>query len=127
MAGHDIEVRVGIASEGLDADALADCVARLGEELADLDVHEVAGAPAGNAPPGAKGVELMAIGALVVKLARSTRVLGQVVDALRDWMARNHADSVRLEIDGDVLEIKGATPEERKTLIEAWVRRHSEP
>lgn len=127
MAGDQIEVRVGLAGSDLDSDALADCAAMLGHELAELDVDEVAPLPAGEAPAGAKGVELLAIGALVVKLARSRKVLGQMVDMLRDWLRRNHADSIRLEIDGDVLEIKGVSQEERKTLIDTWVSRHSEP
>lgn len=127
MAGDQIEVRVGLAAGDLDSDALAECAAMLSQELADLDVDEVGPLAAGEAPEGAKGVELIAIGALVVKLARSTKVLGQVVDTMRDWLRRNHADSIRLEIDGDVLEIKGASPDEKKTLIDTWVSRHSEP
>lgn len=127
MAADQIEVRVGLAAGDLDSDTLAECATMLGQELADLDVDEVGALPAGEAPPGAKGVELIAVGALVVKLARSRKVLGQVVDTLRDWLRRNHADSIRLEIDGDVLEIKGVSQEERKTLIDAWVGRHAEP
>jgi len=127
MAGNQIEVRVGLAGGDLDGEALAECAAMLSQELADLDVDEVASLSTGAAPPGAKGVELLAVGALVVKLARSTKVLSQVVDTMRDWLRRNHADSIRLEIDGDVLEIKGVSQEERKTLIDAWVGRHSEP
>ena len=126
MARGQVEVRVGLAGDDLDSDALAECAAMLGQELADLDVDEVASLPTGDAPPGAKGVELLAVGALVVKLARSTKVLGQMVDTMRDWLRRNHADSIRLEIDGDVIEIKGAAQEERKVLIDAWVSRHSE-
>lgn len=125
MAGGQIEVRVGLAGGDLDSDALAECATMLGQELADLDVDEVAALTSGSAPPGAKGVELLAVGALVVKLAKSTKVLGQVVDTMRDWLRRNHADSIRLEIDGDVIEIKGAAQEERKVLIDAWVNRHS--
>jgi hypothetical protein len=74
----------------------------LGEELTDFDVDEVANVASGDAPPGAKGVELLSLGALVVKLAGSTKLLGQVVEAVRDWLSRNDADSVRLEIGGDV-------------------------
>lgn len=127
MAGGQIEVRVGLAGDDLDGDALAECATMLGQELADLDIDEVAALSTGDAPPGAKGVELLAIGALVVKLARSGKVLGQVVDTMRDWLRRNHADSIRLEIDGDVLEIKGVSQEERSTLIDAWVSRHAGP
>lgn len=126
MAAAQLELRVALTGDGLDDDALADCAARLGEELAELDVDAVEAAAAGDAPPGAKGVELMALGALVVKLAGSRKLLGQLVDAVRDWISRNDADSVRMEIDGDVLEIKGASAAERAVLIDSWVSRHAE-
>lgn len=126
MAAAQLELRVALTGDGLDDDALADCAARLGEELAELDVDAVEAAAAGDAPPGAKGVELMALGALVVKLAGSRKLLGQLVDAVRDWISRNDAESVRMEIDGDVLEIKGASAAERAVLIDSWVSRHAE-
>ena len=126
MAAAQLELRVALTGDGLDDDALADCAVRLGEELAELDVDAVEAAAAGDAPPGAKGVELMALGALVVKLAGSRKLLGQLVDAVRDWISRNDADSVRMEIDGDVLEIKGASAAERAVLIDSWVSRHAE-
>lgn len=127
MAAEQINLRVGLASSVLDDDALADCAAMLGEELSELDVDEVGGAAIGDAPPAAKGVELLAVGALVVKFVRSRQLLGKLVDTVRDWLSRNDADSVRLEIDGDVIEIKGASDAERKALVDHWVQRHAGP
>lgn len=126
MTADRLEVRVGLSVEGVDADALAESAANLSDELADCDVDDVTTVAAGDTPPGAKGVELLAIGALVVKLARSRDVLMQVVNTVRDWLTRNEADGVRVEIDGDVLELKSASESERKALIDAWVQRHSE-
>ena len=125
MGPAQLELRVALAGDGLDDEALADCAAQLGDELAELDVDAVEPAGAGDAPPGAKGIELMALGALVVKLAGSRKLLGQLVDAVRDWISRNDADSVRMEIDGDVLEIKGASAADREALIDSWVSRHA--
>ena len=68
-----------------------------------------------------------ALGGLIVRFAKSSKVLRQVVDTVRDWLTRNEAESVRMEIDGDILEITGATTEERRMLIESWVQRHAEP
>ena len=127
MAADQLYVRVGLTASGLDDDALAECVSMLGAELSELDVDEVSGASEGDAPPGAKGVELLAVGALMVKLARSQKVLSRVVDVVRDWLTRNDADSVRMEIGGDVLEITGSvSAAERKALIDTWVQRHSQ-
>lgn len=125
MGLAQLELRVALDGDGLDDEALADCAAQLGDELAELDVDAVEPAAAGDAPPGAKGVELMALGALVVKLAGSRKLLGQLVDTVRDWISRSDADSVRMEIDGDILEIKGASAAEREALIDSWVSRHA--
>ena len=127
MAGDQIEVRVTLEAAGVDADALADIAGQLQDELAELDVDDVRPSTSGDAPAGSKGVELVALGALVVKLVRSRRVLGQVVAAVRDWLTRNDADSVRIELDGDVLEIKGVTAADKKALIDNWLERHAPP
>lgn len=107
MGADRLELRVALGGSGLDDEALADCAVALGDELAEVDVDEVSMVSGGEAPPGAKGVEAMALGALVVRLARSREVLGRLVGAVRDWVSRNDAASVRLEIDGDLLEITG--------------------
>jgi hypothetical protein len=32
---------------------------------------------------------------------------------------------VRLELDGDVLELTGASDDERQRLVDAWIERHA--
>jgi hypothetical protein len=126
-AANQLEVRVTLSDGGLDDDTVAEQAAMLCQELAQLDVDEVGSVAEGVAPPGTKGIELLALGGLFVKFARSHKILSQVVDSVRDWLTRNEAESVRMTIDGDVLEITGATTDERRVLIESWVQRHSEP
>ena len=99
----------------------------LGEELSELDVDEVEPAVAGKAPAGAKGIELLALGSLAVTLGRSSKVLREVVEAIRDWAHRTGTRTVKMTIDGDVLEIAGASTQDMKTLIDSWVERHGEP
>jgi hypothetical protein len=110
-----------------DAGDLAERVGSLSAELLELDIDDVAPATEGEAPEGAKGLELVALGALVVKLGRSAKVLHQVVDAIRDWAGRNDSRTVKVALDGDVLEITGASAGDVKTVVDAWVLRHSEP
>jgi hypothetical protein len=110
-----------------DDEAIAESALALGQELAELDVDEVRPVAAGEAPEGAKGIELLALGGLLIKLAQSAQVLRQVVDAVRDWVGRTGARSVKLTLDGDVLEVTGASGADMKKLIDAWVQRHSEP
>jgi hypothetical protein len=109
-----------------DDEAIAESALALGHELAELDVDEVLPVAAGEAPEGAKGIELLALGGLLIKLGQSSRVLREVVDAVRDWVGRTAASSVKMTVDGDVLEITGASSADMKQLIDAWVERHSE-
>ena len=125
MPADQIELRVAVDATGVDDDTLTESVSVLISELSELDVDDVQTATGGDAPQGSKGIELALLGSLIVKLVRSRKIIVQVVDAVRDWMSRNNADSVRIELDGDVLEIKGVSEEERKTLIDNWVQRHS--
>ena len=121
-----IHLQVVPAGDAPDDEALAESALALGHELAELDVDEVSPVAAGEAPAGAKGVELLALGGLLIKLGRSSRVLRQVVDAIRDWVGRTGAGSVKMTVDGDVLELTGASSADVKQLIDAWIQRHSE-
>ena len=126
MSADHIELQVVVTDAGQDPDAVAESAVQLRQELAELDVDAVEPATGGEVPEGAKGVELVALGALVVKLIRSRHLIGQVVEVVRDWATRNAAQSVRIELDGDVLEITEASVAERQAVIDTWVRRHDD-
>jgi hypothetical protein len=126
VAADVIHLQVVPAGDAPDDDeAIAESALALGHELAELDVDEVVPVAAGEAPEGAKGIELLALGGLLIKLGRSSRVLREVVDAVRDWVGRTGATSVRMTVEGDVLEVTGASGADVKQLIDAWVQRHS--
>ncbi len=127
MAADVIQLQVVPGGDLPDDDeALAESVLALVDELAELDVDEVLPVASGEAPEGSKGVELLALGGLLIKLGQSSRVLRQVVDAIRDWVGRTGARSVKMTVDGDVLEVTGASGADMRKLIDAWVQRHSE-
>jgi len=125
VAADVIQLQVMPAGDTAGDDDLADAASALQDELAELDVEAVLPATAGEAPAGSKGIELLALGGLLVKIGRSTRVLRDVVDAIRQWVGRTGA-SVKMAIDGDVLEIEGASSADMKQLIDVWVQRHSD-
>jgi hypothetical protein len=118
-----LQVQVG---EGADDDSLAESLAVLSGELSELDVHDVGPQTAGAVPTGAKGIELLAVGTLLVKLGRSSKILREVVGAVRDWMDRSDIATVKMVVDGDVLEITGASDVDVKALVDAFVKRHGE-
>lgn len=108
-----------------DADELADLTQRLRGELLDLDVEAVELASGAEAPEGAKGLELLGIGGLVVRFALRSEVLRSVVDTTVAWLGRQRARSVKLSLDGDTLEVSGVSTDEQRRLIELWVARHA--
>ena len=64
-----LEIQLDV--EESDAEELAELTARLRRELLQLDVDSVDQSVAGEAPEGAKAVDLMVIGTLLVNLGRS--------------------------------------------------------
>jgi hypothetical protein len=95
-------------------------------ELLELDVDAVDLGAEGEAPDGAKGVELLAIGGLVVKFALNSALLKSVVDTTTAWLGRQGARSVKLNLDGDTLELTGVSSEEQSKLVEQWIARHAD-
>ncbi len=108
-----------------DSEELAVLVQRLRTELLDLDVDRVEPLTAGEAPEGAKGVELLALGVLVVQFVLQPGVLTSIVDGVRSWLQRQSVRSVKLTLDGDSLEVTGVSSEEQDRLVELWIARNA--
>jgi Effector Associated Constant Component 1 len=121
-----VELLVVLEPEpGADAEE-TDLLGRsLRRELRSLDVDDVSPVPAGEAPPGSKGVDAAAATELLVTLSASGGVFAMVVATVKDWLARRSGGhKITLTIDGDTLELDGASPAERAELIDTFVRRH---
>jgi len=107
-----------------EADRLA---RRLRTELRDLDVDDVVPVAEGPAPAGAKGVDGASLTELLVTMSAGGGVFVTVIAAIKDWLTRNSgARGVKVTIDGDSLELTSATAEERRELVDAFVRRHQD-
>jgi hypothetical protein len=116
-----IQVDVG---PDADADEVAASTEQLRRELLEVDVEAVEQPTVGPPPPGAKGVELAALGTLAVTLAKS-QLLGVVVGAVRSWLAGHQQRTIKLELDGDVLELSGLSSAEQRRLTDEWLARHT--
>jgi hypothetical protein len=116
-----------LAEAGADAERLAELAGFLRQDLLALDVEDVTALRAGEAPPGARAFDMVAVGGLLVTLGRSVGGLRAVVSAVRKWLARGEGAprTVRLEIAGDVLELSGATAADQQKLIDLFVARHA--
>lgn len=109
---------------GTDPDELEQLARSLRTELLELDVDAVEPASTGAAPEGTRAVEALMAGALIVRLARDSEALTSLVRTVRGWLGAHGDRRVRIELDGDVLELTGTSDEERQRLVEAWIERH---
>jgi hypothetical protein len=123
----EAELRLQLSEEGADAGRLAVLAGYLRGELLQLDVEEVKPLQAGEVPPGARGLGVAAVGALLVTVGQSADALRSVVSVVRDWLRRGQGTgrSVRLEIGGDALELSQASADDQERLIELFLRTHS--
>jgi hypothetical protein len=116
-------IQLGVGPDS-DAEEVAEATLQLRRELLELDVDAVELPRAGEAPPGTRAVELAALGALAVTVAKS-QLLGPVVAAIRAWLAASPQRSIKLELDGDSLELTGLSSTEQRRLTDEWLRRHA--
>jgi hypothetical protein len=107
-----------------DPEEIAEATFQLRRELLDLDVDAVEIPTAGEPPPGSRAVDVAALGALVVHLANS-QLLGTVVTAIGSWLAGSSRRSIKLELDGDALELTGVSSKEQRRLTDEWLARHT--
>jgi len=123
----DKGLRVQLSEEDADAERLDELTSSLRQELLQLDVEDVTALRAGEPPPGARGLELAAVGSLLVGLGSSTDALRAVISAIRGWLSRGWGAhrSVKLEIDGDVLELSEASTTDQDRLIGLFIARHA--
>jgi hypothetical protein len=51
-------------------------------------------------------------------------LLGPVVAAVRSWLAGSPQRRIKLELDGDALELTGLSSKEQRRLVDEWLSRH---
>jgi len=115
--------------ELFDADAdperLDELTQALRRELLELDADSVDQATAGPAPEGTRGLELAAIGALLVKAAASSEMLVKVIGVVRGWLRsgppRNQR-TLRLTIGDQSIELTHATDVQQQQLVDQFIR-----
>ena len=123
---NDQPLIVGVQLEpGVDADAAEVDELRRGlrARLLELDVDSVETPRTGPAPPGTRGVDLVAAGALIVSLSKSTTLLKMVVDVVQSWAASRPARSVELTVGGNSIKVTGIASDEQRRLIELFIER----
>src|ERR1039457_3249022 len=121
------EVSLRISEEDADAERLAALSGYLRAKLLQLDVEDVVPQRAGDAPLGARAVDITAAGALVVALGQSAEGLRSVVSAITGWLGRGEGTrrTVRLELGRDTLELSHASTADQDRLIDLLISQHA--
>jgi hypothetical protein len=125
MADHPTALRVDVevGPDG-DPEEVTQATLQLRRELLGLDVDAVEVPGAGEPPPGSRAVDVSALGALVVNIADS-QLLAAVVATIRSWLAGSSRRSIKLQLDGDALELTGVSSKEQRRLTDEWLARHT--
>ncbi len=124
VEGTGTELKIELAVDDADAAELDRLTGNLRRELLQLDVDDVARLREGPPPEGARAVELVALASLLVSVGKIAGALSSVVKAVQGWVGHRTDRKIRLEIDGDVLELSGATADQQQQLIDNWLAKH---
>jgi hypothetical protein len=120
------QVNLRIAEDGADPQRLDEVTGMLRRELLDLDVEDVRRSTAGPAPDGSRALDAATVGALVVTLGQTATGLAPGVAAVRAWLSRGGGvrRTVKIEIDGDTLELSEVSAAQQDRLVDLFVGRH---
>ncbi|MET9225362.1 caspase family protein [Lentzea sp. NPDC003310] len=114
------DVTLRVHEDGADDERIEQLTAFLRTELGELVA--VSGVP-GEAPAGAKAVDLNELGTLLTTISQST-VLAALINAVSSWLGQRRERSVTVEADGESLELTGAPTPEELAARSAWLGRH---
>lgn len=122
------EIVITLSEGGADDVRLDDLGRLLVAELSELpDATSVNSLHLGEAPPGTRGGLVAQAGALVVEAQPQVAAVVAIVTSLWGWVKRSGHGSrtIRIEVDGDILELSGTTDSVQNTLVADWIARHT--
>jgi len=123
------EIVVRVHEVGADAVRLDDLGRLLRADLMELpEADSVDPLTLGEAPPGTRGGLVAEAGTLVVTAQPHLAAVVTIVTSIWRWLKRSDGTprTIRLEIDGDVLELSGTTNAMQEKLVEDWIARHAD-
>jgi Effector Associated Constant Component 1 len=117
-----VELRINVQADD-PPEVVNEATSRLRSQLLELDVESVE-RPVGEGAPGSRGA-ITEIGTLLLQFAQTGVALTTIVGAVQGWLSARGRGAVKLEIDGDSIELPGGdlSPEQQR-VVDAWVRRH---
>lgn len=122
----DASLKLSLGEVGADGARLEVLHRQLHAELQHADDLDVRSLPSAvGTPDGARALGPAEISALSVAVLGSGG-LPTLFACLRDWLGRGHQAqrSIRLEVDGDVIELDDADDAQRQDLLRIFLARH---
>jgi hypothetical protein len=120
------ELTIKIAANAdTDAEELAGPTSQLHSEFPRLDVDAVGRASDGESPGASEAAGPLVVGGLIVRFAPRQDLLQSIVRDVRSGLWHRHARTVKPTLDGDSLELTGATSAQQDRLVDLWVKRHA--
>ncbi|MGH3825471.1 MAG: hypothetical protein ACRDRA_21935 [Pseudonocardiaceae bacterium] len=127
VTGQVIQLTLCIETDlEADAEELAMLAVDLRGLLLELDIQSADPLTRGPAPPGTRAGEMFVVGALTVMLAWSKELVTKLIESVQWWVSLGAGRRVRIELDGDVLELNGLTREDQRKLIQLFIDRHTD-
>jgi hypothetical protein len=122
------EIVLHVSEQDADPLRLDDLSRALRSELREVDAtRAVVPLETGPAPDGTRSGLAAAAGALLVTVQPQLAAVAKIVSLARAWLVRGGGEKrIRLEVDGDVIELTGATSEQQERLIDEWIARRGE-
>lgn len=117
------EILVSVREADTDAGGTEQLSGLLREELLALDVEQVRPVTGGAAPPGSRGVDVAAVGALLVTLTPTVELLRAVIGTVSAWLGRSRAArTVELTVGETTLKLTSASQDQQDRLVEEFLR-----
>jgi hypothetical protein len=118
-----LELRIQVDA-GEDPEQRDDLTRRLRAELLQLDVERVDVPAAGEAPPGARAVDVAAVGALVVTVGQAATAVGAIVATIQSFLVRTGGGgTVEIATPEGSIKVSGRLSSEQKELVQRFVAR----
>jgi membrane-associated two-gene conflict system component 1 (EACC1) len=115
---------VQLTEEGSDPERLDELTSRLRQELLQLPVDNVEKVSEGTAPEGTRGLEIAAIGALLVTLQQSGPAISGVINTIREWLKRDPEPTraVKITLGDRTIDLTAASSEQQDQLVAEFIR-----
>ena len=110
------------AGPDADEEEVAELALRLRDDLESHDVGSVQLSRSRTAPPGAKSVDPVEWGRLLVEIASSPALVA-LIGTANAWVARQRRGRVRVKIGQDEIVLTGVSSDDQRRLVDDWLAR----